>query len=161
MGVRGLPLLNRKHNVGWFLVRRFVDLVRVISLHMISKNHSNTFLLINMQKTKSAKLQQGLFVFVSLCRFRQVSLHKKWSFQLRISSVNMTKPAVSSGFGHIYWRNPLWKTSFFVQCFYPIHNVYFNDVQISRSIHLSSSLWGNSLRCDLFRKRIDQTNFLL
>ena len=25
------------------------------------------------------------------------------------------KSAVSCEFGHIYWRNPLWKTSFFVQ----------------------------------------------
>ena len=23
---------------------------------------------------------------------------------------------VACGFSHIYWRNPLWKTSFFVQC---------------------------------------------
>ena len=28
------------------------------------------------------------------------NLHKKWSFPLR----------TSSGFGHIYWRNSLWKT---------------------------------------------------
>ena len=28
-------------------------------------------------------------------------LHKKWSFPLRISSVNVTKSAVSCGFGHI------------------------------------------------------------
>ena len=34
-----------------------------------------------------------------------ISLHKKWSFPLRISSVNVTKPAVSFVFGHIYWRN--------------------------------------------------------
>ena len=34
------------------------------------------------------------------------SLHKKWSFPLRISSVNVTKSAVSCGFGHIHWRNP-------------------------------------------------------
>ena len=40
------------------------------------------------------------------------TLHKKWSFPLRISSVNVTK----SGFGHIYRSNPWWKTSFFVQC---------------------------------------------
>ena len=40
---------------------------------------------------------------------------KKWSFPLRISSVNVTKTAVSCGFGHIYWRNPEWKNSFFVQ----------------------------------------------
>ena len=31
---------------------------------------------------------------------------KKWSFSLRISSVNVTKSAVSCGFGHIYKRNP-------------------------------------------------------
>ena len=47
---------------------------------------------------------------------KYISLHKKWSFPLRISSVNLTKSAVSCGFGHIYWRNPSWKTSFFVQC---------------------------------------------
>ena len=43
------------------------------------------------------------------------ALHKKWSFPLRISSVNATKSAVCCGFGRIYWRNPQWKTSFFVQ----------------------------------------------
>ena len=41
-------------------------------------------------------------------------LHKKWSFPLRISSINVTKSVVSCGFRHIYWRNPKWKTSFFV-----------------------------------------------
>ena len=46
----------------------------------------------------------------------QPSLHKKWSFPLRISSVNVTKSEVSSGFGHIYWRNSYSKTSLFVQC---------------------------------------------
>ena len=35
-----------------------------------------------------------------------IALHRKWSFLLRISSVNVTKSAVSCGFGHIYWRNP-------------------------------------------------------
>ena len=34
-----------------------------------------------------------------------ITLHKKWSFPLRISSVNVTKSSVSCGFGHIYWRN--------------------------------------------------------
>ena len=32
--------------------------------------------------------------------------NKKRSFPLQISSVNVTKSAVSCGFGHIYWRNP-------------------------------------------------------
>ena len=34
------------------------------------------------------------------------ALHKKWSFPLKISSVNVTKYADSCRFGHIYWRNP-------------------------------------------------------
>ena len=43
------------------------------------------------------------------------SLHKKWSFPLRISSVNVPKSAENCRFVHNYWRNPQWKTSFFVQ----------------------------------------------
>ena len=35
-----------------------------------------------------------------------VPLYKKWSFIVRISSVSVTKSAVLSGFGHIYWRIP-------------------------------------------------------
>ena len=34
------------------------------------------------------------------------TLHKKWSFPLKISSVNVTKFAGKDGFGHIYWKNP-------------------------------------------------------
>ena len=34
------------------------------------------------------------------------ALRKKWSFLLRISSLNVTKSAVSCGYGPIYWRNP-------------------------------------------------------
>ena len=34
-----------------------------------------------------------------------LSLHEKWSFPLRVSSVNVTKSIVSCGFGHIYWSN--------------------------------------------------------
>ena len=49
----------------------------------------------------------------------------KWSFPLRISSVNVTKFAVSCGFGHIYWRNPRWKTLFFVQWKFYFFNVNF------------------------------------
>ena len=46
-----------------------------------------------------------------------VSPHKKWSFPLRIFSVNVTKSTGNCGFGHIYWRNPSWKTSFFCAVF--------------------------------------------
>ena len=53
----------------------------------------------------------------NIYHLRSDSLHKKWSFPVRISSVYVTKPAVSCVFGHIYWRNPSWKTSIFVQWF--------------------------------------------
>ena len=43
--------LNQKH-VAWFLLR-FVDAFRVCSLYIICKNYSSTFLLINLQKTKT------------------------------------------------------------------------------------------------------------
>ena len=49
-----------------------------------------------------------------------------FSFPSTIFSVNVTKSAVSCKFGHIYWRNPLCKTSFFVQCFRSFLVVYFN-----------------------------------
>ena len=41
---------------------------------------------------------------------------QKWRFPLRISSVNVIKSVGNCEFGHIYWKNPKWKTSFFVQC---------------------------------------------
>ena len=40
-----------KNNVGWFLLKRFVDLVRVRYLQIISRNRSNMLLLISPQKT--------------------------------------------------------------------------------------------------------------
>ena len=49
----GSSLVNQKHNLGWFLLRRFVDLVRIYSLLIISRNHSNRFLLLDLQKNGS------------------------------------------------------------------------------------------------------------
>ena len=63
-----------------------------------------------LQTTKA--LNSNSFWVVQYSYLPWNSLHKKWSFPLRISSGNVTKSAVSSGFGHIYYRNPYWKTSF-------------------------------------------------
>ena len=49
--------------------------------------------------------------------FFDSSLYKKLSFRLTLSLVNVNKSAVSCRFGQIYWRNPYWKISFFVQWF--------------------------------------------
>ena len=43
------------------------------------------------------------------------SMHKKWSFPLKISSANVSKCTVSCGCGHIYCRNP------FTQYFWITH----------------------------------------
>ena len=53
--------------------------------------------------------------------FYVLTAQKKWSFPLRISPVNVTKSAVSSGFGHICWRILNGELHFFVQwlsCFF-------------------------------------------
>ena len=42
-----------------------------------------------------------------------LTMHKKIKFSIKDF---FSKSAGSCGIGHIYWRNPLWKTSFFVQC---------------------------------------------
>ena len=44
------------------------------------------------------------------------TLHRKSSFPLGISSVNVTRSAGNCEFGHFYGRNPKCKISFFVQC---------------------------------------------
>ena len=45
----------------------------------------------------------------------QVVLHKKRGFPLKISPVSVAKSTGNCEFGHIYCRNPKWKTSFFLQ----------------------------------------------
>ena len=42
----------------------------------------------------------------SLVKHCWETLHKKWSFILKISLVNVSKSAGGCGFGHIYWWNP-------------------------------------------------------
>ena len=70
---------------------------------------------------------------------------QKWSFPLRISSVNVTKSAVSCGFGHIYWANPLWETSFFVQCHVLVTSVKVKEFESSQEAISNSGF--------LFKKR--------
>ena len=89
--------INQKYNMGWFLLKRFLHLCRASSLHIVSRNHYNTLLLINMQEQK---LVQNKYIAVkTICS------------DLRILTV-------STGF-----------------C--PLLNVYPNDLEINRWLHLS------------------------
>ena len=73
-------------------------------------------------------------------RFCVYILHKKSSFLLRMSSVNVTKSAVSCGFGHIYWINPLWETSFSVQ--WQIRNLSTENRSLfSKVIHVNEEIF--------------------
>ena len=53
---------------------------------------------------------------------------------LRFYSVNVSKSAVSCGFGHICWRNPQWKTSFFMQCWYILLERQFSLVFLTTTL---------------------------
>ena len=53
-----LLLLIKTKNKGYFLLKRFVDLFRVRYFHIISRSHSNTLLLINLN---------GEFPFTATC----------------------------------------------------------------------------------------------
>ena len=46
-------LFSIKNTAGWFVLKRFTDLVRLRCLHIISRIHSNTLLLIILKKTKT------------------------------------------------------------------------------------------------------------
>ena len=71
------------------------------------QNSSRRLLLPLKKKTfKGNKNNQTPFITKELRKEIYTTLHKKWSFPLRVSSVNVTKSAVACGFGHIYWRNP-------------------------------------------------------
>ena len=69
--------------MGWFLLKRFVDLVRVCYLHIIVRNHSACFHWLTCRKEKLVQgkaLQQRLFVLILgfwHCRqvFSQLNVH--------------------------------------------------------------------------------------
>ena len=50
----------------------------------------------------------------TLVKFRSMHVAQKMKFSIEGFSVNVTKSAGNCGFDQIYWRNPSWKTSFFV-----------------------------------------------
>ena len=87
-------------------------------LCLLLTNFGEHFQILKILRNHS-KLSFALFLqykFFTVHLFLTLSLHEKWSFPLRTSSVNVTKSAVSCVFGHIYWRNPSWKTSFCKHC---------------------------------------------
>ena len=80
-----------------------------------------------------------IFIGKHLCR-SIFSLHKKWSFLLRISSVKVFRAAGNCGFGHIYLRNPNEKFHFLYSAFYKVADLQvfvYNSKWFGLRIHWS------------------------
>ena len=99
-------------------------------------------------------------------RHKGITLHKKWSFQLRISSINVTKSVVSCGFGHIYWRTLKWKTSFFCAVLKEENYIRYRYVCITpQQIQLKIFKWNgffairNHFQIDIWRRSDKLTLF--
>ena len=90
------------------------------NLHSNTVNSQNTLspiVLLNWLFSTSQHMTNTFLNYVShrltTSFFRNSFTVKKWGFPLKTSSVNLIKSSVSCGFGHIYWRNFLWKSLFF------------------------------------------------
>ena len=74
----------------------------------------------------------------------------KWSIMVPLSI-----SSVSCGFGHIYWRNPSWKTSFFVQCHssfiaIPCKSIKQTDKILGTHVRLPLKLLQSHWICNVF-----------
>ena len=68
-----------------------------------------------LEKDPTEHIRKHLSVYPRKVVLFTISLTaQKMKFSVKISSVNVIKFAENCGFGNIYWRNPYWKTSFFV-----------------------------------------------
>ena len=100
-------------NTSW---RRFEDVCKMyyqVKLFLLTRlqnafnrflRHYDDYLQIDLPKSRVWEIYYKGINFPRLSS--AYTLLKKWSFPLKISSVNVTKTAVSCGFSHIYWSNP-------------------------------------------------------
>ena len=96
--VRDIISLNSSFNnfpSAWHMVGVFKDVLLNIRTSVLYDRNFSLCVLIP---------RYGCFM-VELCVSQIQSLHRIWSFSLRMFSVNVFKSAVSCGFGYIYWRN--------------------------------------------------------
>ena len=94
---------ERRHlrRSGVFIVK-FEHISRCYSVSIVNFEYVNPKRWLFSQESSIKDAWQGH----TYSSWQKLTMHKKWSFPLRISSVNVTKSAGICGFGHIYWRNP-------------------------------------------------------
>ena len=106
--------LLRHIEIYWGIIKVYSGFTEVYSEPLVSLAYWQTCLIPSSVMFRTGGIFKALWNFDEAYSERchsqnklfKHSLHKKWSFPLRISSVNVTKSAVSCGFDHIYWRNP-------------------------------------------------------
>ena len=77
------------------------ELQRTTATHNNSKKNAKRFATVT-QRHKTVEIMSTM----THNNAKQIqTLHKNWSFALKISSVNVSKSATSCGFGHTYRRN--------------------------------------------------------
>ena len=120
--VRDIISLNSSFNnfpSAWHMVGVFKDVLLNIRTSVLYDRNFSLCVLIP---------RYGCFM-VELCMSQIQSLHRIWSFSLRMFSVNVFKSAVSCGFGYIYWRNLF----------------TFTEEIFNRKFHFWCSEWDNTV----------------
>ena len=100
-------LTQHRHNVSQY--RRCKDAVNLTSRFQRCRNVVNKTSTVHCELNLLSKHEE---TFDQCCNFDVVA---STSLQRCVRRCNLTT-TVSCGFVHIYWRNPYWKTSFFVHC---------------------------------------------
>ena len=80
-----------------FLLEKVTICMAVFSNIMCCYNDYNVFITLQKIRNNEGRRNTRGVVYV------WAALHQKMNFSLRISSINVTKAAVSCGFGHIDW----------------------------------------------------------
>ena len=87
----------------WWLLLSKLPMFHISSACMYKNSHNlRNYVTRHIHKFVDLLEETGSALLSVKVKIVTITLHKKWSFPLRIFSVNVTKPQ----FPHIYWRNP-------------------------------------------------------
>ena len=127
-----------KCELTWVLTSVVESGTKVFEITSMQKNQGISE---NSDRHDSLKVQWGKQLINS-------ALHKKWSFPLRNSSVNVTKSTVSFRFGHSYWRNPYWKLHFLCSAGFTILLLQIDDCEVGKKVDVPflRLMWLRSLK---------------
>ena len=102
------PVLKKWEILTWVLSSRHPEIFS--DSYENTRNGASIYFWLKKVSEKDAFLEMLCDVSEKVLEIASIccvgSLHRKWSFPLKIYSVSVTKSAGNCGFGHIYCRNP-------------------------------------------------------